>query len=72
MNDEAFRVVVAQPMAETPVRTLYPLTEADGSVVGCVLAHVMYASNVEMPHLLHFLYYFHFLKFFQFLYLLLH
>ena len=48
-NDEAFRVVVAQPMAETPGRMLSPLTEAGGSVVGAVSAHMMDASTVEMP-----------------------
>ena len=47
-NDEAFRVVVAQSMAKTPGRTLSPLTEAGGSVVGAVLAHVVDASNVEI------------------------
>ena len=56
-NNEALRVVVEQPMAETPgrlffplteagetARPLYPLLEAGGSVVGSVLAHVMDAS----------------------------
>ena len=49
MNDEEFRVVVAQPMDETPGRPLSPLSEDGGSVVGAVLAHVMYASTVEIP-----------------------
>ena len=49
LNNEAFRVVVAQPMAETPGRPLSPLTEDGGSVVGEVLAHVMDASTVEIP-----------------------
>ena len=49
LNDESFRVVVAQPMSETPGRPLSPLTEAGGLVVGGVLAHVMDASTVEMP-----------------------
>ena len=49
LNDERFRVVVAQPMYKTPVRTLSPLTEAGGLVVGAVLAHVMDAYTVEMP-----------------------
>ena len=49
LNDEAFKVVVAHPMAETPDRPLSPLTEAGGSVVGAVLAHVIDASTVEMP-----------------------
>ena len=35
-------------MVETPVRPLSSLTEAGGSVVGAVLAHVMDASTVEM------------------------
>ena len=62
LNDESLRVLVAQPMAKTPVRTLCKLTEASetacplslltesgGSVVGSVLAHMMYESTVEMP-----------------------
>ena len=49
LNDEAFRVVVAQPMDETPGCPLYPLTETSGLVVGRVLAHVMDASTVYMP-----------------------
>ena len=49
LNDEAFRVVVTQSMAETPGRPLSPLTEASGSVVEEVLDHVMDASTVEMP-----------------------
>ena len=46
LNDEAFRVVVTQPMAKTPGRSLSPLTEAGGSVVGAVSAHLMDASTV--------------------------
>ena len=46
LYDEAFRVVVAQPMAEIPGQTLSPLIEACGSVVGAVFAHVMDASTV--------------------------
>ena len=49
LNGETFIVVVAYPMAETPGRPLYPLTETSGSVVGGVLSHVMYTSTVEMP-----------------------
>ena len=49
LNDEAFRVVVAQPMAEIPGRSLSPLTEVGGSVVRWILSHVMDASTVEMP-----------------------
>ena len=49
LNNEAFRVVVAQTMAKTPGWSIYKLTEAGGSVVGDVLAHVMDASTVEMP-----------------------
>ena len=49
LNDEAFRVVVAQPMEKTPVRMLSTFTDTSGSVVGDVLAYVMDASNVEMP-----------------------
>ena len=45
-NDEAFRVVVAQPMAETPGRMLSPLIEDVGSVLGGVLSHMMDASTV--------------------------
>ena len=41
MNDEAFRVVVAQPMVKMPVLKLSPFIEASGSVVGDVIAHVM-------------------------------
>ena len=36
-------------MAKTPGCTISPLTEAGGSVVGVVLAHVMDAYTVEMP-----------------------
>ena len=46
LDDEAFRVVVSQPMDETPVRPLSPLAEAGGSVVGAVLDHVMDACTV--------------------------
>ena len=49
VNDEAFIVVVVQPMAETPGRPLYPLTEDGGLVVEAVLDHLMDASTVEMP-----------------------
>ena len=49
LNDEAFRVVVAQPMDEMPGHPLSTLTEAGGSVVGDILAHVVDASTVEMP-----------------------
>ena len=46
LNDESFRMVVAQPVSETPVRPLFTLTEPGGSVVGTVLAHVMDAYTV--------------------------
>ena len=36
-------------MAKTPGRPLSPLTEAGGSVVEGVLAHVMHAYTVDMP-----------------------
>ena len=36
LNDEAFRVVVAHPMAKNPGRPLFPLTEANWLVVGSV------------------------------------
>ena len=49
LNDEALRVVVAQPMDKTPGCTLYLLEEAGVSVVGGVLSHVMDESTVEMP-----------------------
>ena len=49
LNDEAFIVAVAQPMAETPGLPLSPLTEAGGSVVRGILSHVMDASTLEMP-----------------------
>ena len=49
LNYEAFRVVVAQPMDETPGRMISPLTEASGSVMGAVIAHLMYISTVYMP-----------------------
>ena len=48
LNDEALRVVVAQPVTKMTVQPLSPLIDADGSVVGDVLAYVMDASNVEM------------------------
>ena len=48
LNYESFRVVVAQPMAETPSRPLSTSTEDGGSVVGDLLDHVMDASTVEM------------------------
>ena len=46
LNDESLIVVVSQPITEKPVRTLSPLTESSGSVMGGVLAHVMDASTV--------------------------
>ena len=49
LHDEAFRVVVAQPIYDTFGRPLSPLTEAGGSLVGAVLAHVVDAYTVEMP-----------------------
>ena len=49
LNDEAFRVVVAQPMSEMPGHPLSPLTEDGGSVVWDVSAHAMDESTVEMP-----------------------
>ena len=49
MNDEVFRVVVAQSMAETPGRQLSTLTDTGGSVAGGVSYHLMYASTVEIP-----------------------
>ena len=49
LNDEAFRVVVAQPMSETPGRSLSPLSEAGGLLVGDVLSHVMDESTVDIP-----------------------
>ena len=49
LNDEAFRVVVAQPMPEMPVQSLSPLIESGGLVVRGILSHVMDASTVEMP-----------------------
>ena len=49
LNNESFRVVVAQPMDKMPGRTLSPLTEAGGSVVGNGLAHVMDSSTLDMP-----------------------
>ena len=49
LNDEAFRVVVAQPMDETTVRPIYPLTEAGGSVAEAALAHVIDEYTIEIP-----------------------
>ena len=49
LNDESFRVLVAQPMAETPGRPLSPLIDSVGSMVGGVLAHVVDASNLYIP-----------------------
>ena len=49
LHGEAFRVVVAQPMAKTTGRLISPLTEAGGSAVGDVLAHGMNASTVDIP-----------------------
>ena len=49
LNDEAFRVVVAQPMDKTPSWTLSPLSYYGGTVVGAVLAHVVDTSTVAMP-----------------------
>ena len=52
LNDESFRVVIAQPMDETPVQKLSPLTEAYGSVLGEVISHAMDSYTVDMhpPH----------------------
>ena len=72
LNDEALRVVVAQSISKTPGRPLSTFTESGGSVVGVIIAHVMDASNVEMPEPPHFLNLFHYLYFFHFLYLLFH
>ena len=47
MNDESFRVVVAQPMAITPGRPISTLTEAGGFVAGVVLAHVSSIRTVK-------------------------
>ena len=49
LNYESFRVIVAQPMVETPGRPLPPLPEAGWLVVGGFLYHVMDTSTVEMP-----------------------
>ena len=49
LNDEAFTLVVAQPMSKMTGRPLSPLTEASGLVVGGVLYHVVDAYTVEMP-----------------------
>ena len=46
LNDEAFRVVVAQPMDETPGRPISPLKEAGRLVVGAILSNVMDLSTV--------------------------
>ena len=51
LNNEAFRVVVAHRMAETPVCLLSSLTYDVGSVVGAVLAHMMDASTMDMTSL---------------------
>ena len=48
LNDEAFRVVVTQSMAEISGRTLSPLTDAGGLVVGGVLANMLDTFTVEM------------------------
>ena len=72
LNDESFRLVVAQPMAETPIRLLSPLTEAGGSVVGGIYPMWWMHLLCRCLHILHFLDYFHFLKIFQFLCLLHH
>ena len=45
LNDEAFRVVVAQPMEKKPGRLLSTLTEDGGLVVGVILDHAMDAST---------------------------
>ena len=49
LNDEAFRLVVAQPIAETSGRPLSTLIEAGGLVVGYALSRVVDSSTVEMP-----------------------
>ena len=49
LNDESFRVVVAQTMAKTHGQPLSTLIEASGLVVGVLLSHVMDASTVEIP-----------------------
>ena len=49
LNDESFRVVVAQPMSETPGLPLSTFTDSGRLVVGFILAHVMDAYTVEMP-----------------------
>ena len=52
LNDESFRVVVAQPMDKTPIMPLFTLIEAGGYVVGYVLYHMMdaYTVNIPPPH----------------------
>ena len=72
LNDEAFIVVVTHPMSETYGYSLSPLTKADGSEVGAVLAHLWVHLLWRCLHLIHFLDYFHFLNLFHFLYLILH
>ena len=42
-------MVVAQPMSETSGQPLSPLEEADGSVMGDILSHVMDEYTVEVP-----------------------
>ena len=60
-------------MYETPVRTLSPLIEAGGSVVGGAFYPMWWMHLLgRCLHLVHFLDYFHFIKFLQFLYLILH
>ena len=49
LDDEAFRVVVAQTMYVTTGWPLSELAEAGGSVVGTVSSHVMDAYTVDMP-----------------------
>ena len=55
LNNESLRVVVAQPMAETPGWKFSTLTESSGSVAGYFLSHMMNASTVKMPPPIHFL-----------------
>ena len=49
LNYKALKVVVSQPIYETPIRLFSPLKKDDRSVIGAVIAHVMDASTVEMP-----------------------
>ena len=51
LNDEAFIVVVAEPMVKTPSRTLSSLTNSGVMVVEDVSSHLMGASTVEIPPL---------------------